>query len=101
LLGQKSDSEQQDQSQEQDQAAQADATEPVMTPEMLAHQDYQNSLFTVFSKAKDLVIGKFFKSILNKATGEVQIDKIISEMNIDVKFKDEINQSLANKSPMR
>lgn len=34
-------------------------------------------------------------------THEVQIDKIISEMNIDVKFKDEINQSLANKSPMR
>jgi hypothetical protein len=76
LLGQKSDSEQQDQSQEQDQAAQADATEPVMTPEMLAQQEYQNSLINVFSKAKDLVIGKFFKSILNKATGEVQIDPV-------------------------
>jgi len=75
LLGQKSDSEQKDQSQEQDQTAQVDSMgQPVMTPEMMLEQEYQSSLANVFSKAKELVVGKFFKSILNKVTGEVQTD---------------------------
>lgn len=77
LLGQQADSEQQDQAQEQDQTQQpqVDAMgQPIMPPEMMAQQEYQNSLVNVFSKAKDLVVGKFFKSILDKATGQVQID---------------------------
>lgn len=66
LLGQQetsSEQEQPNQEQQDAQQPQMDALgQPVMTPEMMADMEYQNSLGAVFNSAKNLVVGKFFKS---------------------------------------